>query len=121
MSGFFKAIKPHVGREIDLSVLCRNNTEFDREFHHLENAHVLGQMSTLLHVRVHWLMLRWGLRQKNVREVLGQMARIFGALTKTVLRLVPEGNTGGSNISPFKTLPIAPELQSIIKRARQNG
>lgn len=118
MSGFYRAIKPFVEQKLAQSEKFRDRGEFEVEFHHLESAHVLGQMSTLLHVRVHWFMFKWGLRQRDFREVRGQLVRIVGALTKTALRLVPEGNTGGSNISPFRKLPIAPELQEIIRRAK---
>lgn len=87
-------------------------------FVHLERAHVLGQESTLQHVRVHWLMFLWGLRRRNARECLGQVLRIFGAATKTAAGLVPSGNTGGSNVSPFKPMPVPPDLAIIIEEAR---
>jgi hypothetical protein len=69
----------------------------------LERAHVLGQTSTVEHVRVHWRMFLWGLRQRSPREYLGQLVRIVGAATKTAVGLVPHGNTG--RITTFKRLP----------------
>ena len=57
-------------------------------------------------------------RSRRSREVAGQLFRLVGAATKTPLGLVPEGNTGGSNVSPFRRLPIAAELQAIIDEAR---
>ena len=42
------------------------------EFHHLERAHILGQASTIEHVRVHAMMLAWALRQRDTREIFGQ-------------------------------------------------
>ncbi len=86
-------------------------------FHRLERAHVLSQASTRDHVRVHWHMLMWGLRQRKPREVIGQILRIIGASTKTVLGLVPTGNTGGANVSPFKTLPVSEDLALILSRS----
>jgi len=79
---------------------------------------VLGQASTLLHVRVHWNMLLWGLHQRSAREVLGQILRLVGAASKTPLGLVPSGNTGGANVSPLRRMAIAPELQQLIDAAR---
>ena len=87
-------------------------------FKHLERAHVLGQASTLQHVRVHWQMLLWGARRHSTRECLGQVFRIIGAATKTVFGLIPHGNTGGANVSPFKPMPVMPELAAIIQEAR---
>jgi len=57
-------------------------------------------------------MLGW--RQRDISELLGQLLRIAGAATKTGFGLVPVGNTGGANISPFKRLPVDTELAAII-------
>jgi hypothetical protein len=84
----------------------------------LERAHVLAQSDTLQHVRVHAAMLLWGMRQRRGREVRGQLFRIAGAATKTILGLVPRGNTGGTNVSAFHRLPVAPERQRLIDTAR---
>lgn len=67
------------------------------------------------HVWVHWHMLRWALRHRNVRECVGQITRIIGAATKTALGWVPAGNTGGANVSPFKPMPVPVELEALIK------
>jgi len=87
-------------------------------FHHLENAHVLGQESTWWHVKVHFLMFSWAIRQGDARECAGQIFRIVGAVTKTAIGLVPAGNTGGTNISPFKKLPLQPKHQAAIIKAK---
>jgi hypothetical protein len=63
-------------------------------------------------------MFLWGLRQRNLRESLGQVLRMLGAATSTAAGLVPEGNTGGSNISPFKRLPLPADLATLIDKAR---
>lgn len=88
-----------------------------RAFHHLERAHVLGQTSTRQHVRVDVAMLRWAIRQRTPREFFGQLLRIVGAAAKTATGLVPEGNTGGANISPFRRLPIPNDLRNQIASA----
>lgn len=87
-------------------------------FVHLERAHVLAQASTPEHVRVHWAMFCWGLRQHAAGECIGQVWRLAGALLKTWL-WVPPGNTGGTNVSGFKPMPIPPDLQSLIDQARR--
>tara|TARA_R110000868_G_scaffold14805_31_gene68630 strand:- start:1928 stop:2293 length:366 start_codon:yes stop_codon:yes gene_type:complete len=120
MFSFTQKITPFVKQEIAIARVSRLKGDVNAEFSHLENAHVLGQESTYHHVKVHCLMLLWGFRQKRLAEVMGQMFRIFGALTKTMLGLVPQGNTGGSNISPFKRLPLKPELANIINQAKNN-
>lgn len=78
----------------------------------MERAHVLGQSSTFEHVRVHYHMFAWGVRNRNYSEILGQILRLIGAAVLTPLGLIPKGNTGGSNISPFKSMPIPSDLET---------
>jgi hypothetical protein len=65
-------------------------------------------------------MFLWGIRQRNVRESLGQLLRIVGASIGTPLGLVPQGNTGGTNVTSFKSMPIPPELAALIEQARMS-
>ena len=118
---FAKAIRPHVTNELQLAARAYREGRPALSFSHLERAHVLGQPSTREHVRVHCQMLAWSLRQRQPREALGQALRILGAATKTIFGLVPVGNTGGSNISPFRPLPVPPDIESLIERARTEG
>ncbi len=118
MFEFSKNIASYVEDEIASASQARAKGDAMQEFKHLEIAHVLGQESTYYHTKVHWLMFLWGWRQHNAKEVLGQCLRLVGAMTKTALGLVPSGNTGGSNISPFRRLPINAKQQAIIERAK---
>ena len=117
MSQFRTRICPSVEAELDAARVAADESNPAHAFARLERAHVLGQASTLLHVRVHWQMLLWGLRQRSAGEVLGQILRLVGAATKTPFGLVPTGNTGGVNVSPIRSMPIAPELQRLIDAA----
>jgi hypothetical protein len=86
---------------------------------HLERAHVLGQASTREHVRVHFHMLVWAWRHRQVRELSGQLFRLLGAAMLTAIGMVPTGNTGGSNVSPFRKMAIAPDLAVLITMAQR--
>ena len=112
---------PHVEAELAAACDARSRGDIDLEFSHLENAHVLGQESTRLHVKAHWLMLRWALRNSKPGEFIGQVIRIVGAATKTAIGWVPAGNTGGSNVSPFRPMPIREELATIIRQVKNSG
>lgn len=87
------------------SFVAKNN--LGAAFRHLERAHVLGQAITYEHTRVHFLMLKIGWKQKDLREVFGQTFRIIGASTKTPFGIYPTENTGGANVSPFKRMSIS--------------
>lgn len=103
-----------VSGELDAAEACHRAGRAAEAFRHLERAHVLGQRSTRQHVRVHLLMLRWSIRERDMREALGQLFRIVGAATTTAVGLAPHGNTGGSNVSAFQPMPISAELAALM-------
>ncbi len=87
-------------------------------FKSLEDAHVLGQYSTYWHTLAHIEMLKYGWKQRDLKEVSGQVFRIIGALTKTAIGLLPDGNTGGANVSPFKSIPISVENKTTLEKIK---
>ncbi len=113
MGKFAENIRPYVNAELEAAA-----RDPQHGFSHLERAHILGQASTREHVRVHWRMLTWALRQRDAREFFGQLFRLTGAASMTFIGMVPTGNTGGSNVSAIQPMPIDPELAAIIERAR---
>jgi hypothetical protein len=119
MFQFQRRIRPVVQAELDAARCADRQGDAAAAFSRLERAHVLGQASTVEHVRVHWRMLRWALRHRRAAESAGQVLRIVGAATKTAIGWIPAGNTGGSNVNPFRKLPIPPELQRQIDAARR--
>ncbi len=115
MTRTHRQLRPCVSAELAAALVAPSPAA---AFTHLERAHVLSPDSTVLHVQVHWHMLRWGVAQRSLHEVLGQLLRLAGAATKTAVGWVPRGNTGGSNVPPWKPLPVEPQLQRLIDSAR---
>jgi hypothetical protein len=115
---FGNRIRPYVDIELAAAQAAERSGYPAAAFRHLERAHVLGQGATVQHVRVHLRMLGWGLRQRKSGEVIGQITRVFGAATKTWAGLIPQGNTGGANVSGFKSMPIPEDLADLIEVAR---
>ena len=64
-------------------------------------------------------MLQWAIQNRKLKEFFGQTFRVAGAATKTAAGLVPKGNTGGANVSPFKQMPIKPAHQTLIDKAKE--
>jgi hypothetical protein len=115
---FSERVTPYVESELASAAQARSAGDKKLEFIHLERAHVIGQESTYWHVKVHVLMLLWAVRNHSVQETIGQLLRIVGAATKTAFGLVPQGNTGGANVSPFRKMPIAPDLAALVQKAK---
>ena len=79
----------------------------------LERAQILTQRRPWLHASSHWLMLRAGWQQGDLREVLRQMLRIPAALLFSRI-WVPVGNTGRARVSAFQPMPISEELHRLL-------
>jgi hypothetical protein len=116
---FGQLVRPFVQAELDAARQARAQHDAAAEFVCLERAHVLAQSDTMQHVRVHAAMLMWGVRQRRTGEIFGQLVRIAGAATKTMVGLVPRGNTGGTNVSAFRRMPVPPDLKRILDSTRQ--
>ncbi len=112
-----QALGEYIDNEIAAAELLAAAGDAAGEFRHLERAHVLGQASTYQHTRVHWLMLKHGLRERDTKEIAGQVLRIGGAATKTPLGIYPKGNTGGANVNPLRPMPIPEDLAAILTEA----
>ena len=113
---FTKAIQPYVETEFSQAVRQDLQGNPAGAFAHLENARVLGQSSTKWHTIAHFRMFVWAVKRGDIKEMLAQLLRIVGAVTKTAFGLVPLGNTGGSNVSPFKPMSLSVEHANILYR-----
>jgi Protein of unknown function (DUF3703) len=113
-------LQTHIERELaaaDEMIVLR---DYSSAFSHLERAHVLAQAITYDHTRIHWRMLKLGLRMRSLREIFGQIIRIVGASTKTPFGIYPTGNTGGANVYFFKPMPIPADLQQILVSSKDS-
>jgi hypothetical protein len=85
---------------------------------HLERAHILGQPWPQEHTHVHWIMLRFGIKIKNSKEILGQIPRLMVGGVKSFIGIVPVGNTGGANVPPLRPMEIPDDLKEMMKPYR---
>ncbi|MFY0630014.1 MAG: DUF3703 domain-containing protein [Flavobacteriaceae bacterium] len=90
------------------------NKQYNNAWHHLERSHIIGQSYPIEHTYSHWLMLKFGLMQKNAKEVLGQIIRLIVGGWKSFINHVPLGNTGGANVPPLKRMPIPNDIAKLL-------
>ena len=117
MANIFARI--HAAIELAAASDCAERGDPSGAFHRLERAHVLSRHSTREHICVHWRMLLWAVRQRDVKEIAGQILRLVAAATITGLGLVPSGNTGGARISPFRAMAIPSDLAPLLAETRK--
>jgi len=100
--------------EVNQAGMMMSRGELADAFTCLERAHVIGQSHVVPHVIAHWLMFRIALRRHQFVAAWGQVIRMLLGAVGSAVGVIPVGNTGGSNVSMFKRMPIAPDLQRII-------
>jgi hypothetical protein len=103
-------LKNEFKNQLTLGRKALGKKDYRTTFYHFENAHILGQKHVWCHTISHYWMFVYGIKTKNLKEIIGQFFRIIASLIFTLI-WVPLGNTGGANISPIKPIPIRKELQ----------
>jgi hypothetical protein len=93
--------------------------DLTKAWYHLEHSHILGQSYPIEHTYTHWLMLKFGVRQKNLKEVVGQLIRLLVGGWKSFIDRVPLGNTGGSNVPPLKKMDLPSDLAHVLNKYRK--
>lgn len=90
---------------------ARRAGRLDDAFRLLERAHVIGQHGIGPHLLAHWEMLRVGWLRRDLREVAGQILRLALVVPGTAVGRLPEGNTGGADVSAFRPMQIDDALR----------
>ena len=107
-------LRPFYRQELNAYRKATQQGDFSLAWVHLERAHIIGQAYPWEHSYVHWLMLRFGIKIKSPKEVLGQIPRLLVGGVKSFVGKIPVGNTGGANVHPLKPMQIPPDLMEIL-------
>ena len=113
-----KSLNPFFYKELELAESCLSKNDLKASWRHLERAHILGQPYPYHHTLVHWKMLLFGIKIKDIREILGQIPRLLVGGVKSFVGEIPVGNTGGANVPPLRPMEIPQDLQLIISEYR---
>ncbi len=113
------ALRPHYRLEIESARREFAVHNYVGSWRHLERAHILGQPYPATHTAVHLRMLWFGVRLKNLREIVGQIPRLLFGGVKSFVGRIPVGNTGGADVPALQAIPIPSDLAAIIASARR--
>lgn len=108
-------LKPFYEKELQDAATAFAQNNLQQSWQHLERAHILGQPYPYHHSLVHWKMLLFGIKTKNIHEVIGQIPRLLVGGIKSFVGEIPVGNTGGANVPPLQPMEIPEELKQIIQ------
>jgi hypothetical protein len=110
-------LKAAFEKEMSIAKDFYEKKDYTTSFRHLERAHVLGQRNAIEHTINHWWMLKVGFRNRDGREIIGQMLRIAVAGLGSLIGRAPVGNTGGANVGILSPMPIPQDLAAIFRSA----
>lgn len=110
-----EGLKQHYQKELVEYLKALDKNHLEQSWRHLERAHIIGQPYPFQHSEVHWLMLKFGIRIKNAKEILGQIPRLWVGGVKSFVGAIPVGNTGGANVPPLQPMEIPEDLKKIIR------
>lgn len=113
-----RSLKPFYQNELNEAVIAFKNKHYKISWRHLERAHILAQPSPLEHTSVHWNMLCFGFKIKNLKEVTGQIPRLLFGGVKSFVGHIPVGNTGGADVPPLLPMEIPKDLAEIIHNTK---
>jgi hypothetical protein len=108
-------LKPFFRKELVIAENYFSMNDYRSSWYHLERAHILGQPYPYHHTLVHWKMLLFGIKIKDLREIVGQIPRLLAGGIKSFVGEIPVGNTGGANVPLLKRMEIPAELKKIIE------
>jgi hypothetical protein len=91
---------PYYKQELAIASKLLAENKLQESWRHYERAHIIGQRYPLQHSYVHWQMLKFSIRIKSLKEVIGQLTRLIFGGVKSFVGTVPIGNTGGANVPP---------------------
>ncbi|MFP8958965.1 DUF3703 domain-containing protein [Streptomyces nanhaiensis] len=83
----------------------------------VERAHILSQPWPGAHTRTHAVMLRLAVRDRDLREVLGQLVRLVVAAPGSAAGRYPTGNTGRTRVGLTTPMPIPEDLAALLSEA----
>ena len=110
-----RAVREACARERKAGRRARTAGDAVGEWNHLERAHILSQPLVVAHVRTHLAMLGYAVRNRDRREIAGQVIRLLVAGPGSAMGRYPLGNTGGANVSATTPMPIPADLRAVLR------
>lgn len=114
---FPNGLEPYYENELNEFRSNLKSKHYQVAWRHLERAHIIGQAYPFQHSYVHWLMLNFGFKIKDFKEIVGQIPRLLVGGVKSFVGKIPVGNTGGANVPPLRPMEIPADLKLILEKA----
>lgn len=109
-----RRIPPHISQWLAAELVAAS-TAAD-PWPHLERAHIVSQPWAWPHTRVHVHMFRVAVRQRDRRELVGQIVRTVVAAPGSLSGRYPIGNTGRTTMGLTDIADVPADLTDILNQ-----
>lgn len=113
------AYRPEIFSSLRSQYAATPVAELSKRWLLLEAAHVVGQTRLGPHLQTHLLMFGQARHDRDWHEAAGQLFRFVIAPLGHVLGRLPIGNSGRSDISAFRPMPVRDDIAEIIAQAKR--
>lgn len=111
-------LREHFKAELEKAKTAIVAQDFETAWTALQRAHILGQRDAIAHTVAHWNMLKLAWRQRNFREVMGQLMPVLLAIPLTLLYGQMRSLRGGkSNVNDSERVSIPEDIQQILNQS----
>ena len=94
--------------------VAERKCDLELAWHHLEHALIISQLYLALQLCSHYAMFKFAISQHDAKEILGQLVRLALAPLGALTGRIPLGNTGRSEVSPFKPMSMPDDLTELL-------
>ncbi|BAY07736.1 DUF3703 domain-containing protein [Calothrix sp. NIES-2098] len=107
----------HFHAELDKAKKFIAEQDFESAWIALQRAHILGQTDAIAHVIAHWNMLKLAWKQRDFKEIAGQLLPTFLAIPLTLLYGKKRYLRGGkANVNNSEKMTIPEDIQQILSQ-----
>jgi hypothetical protein len=103
--------------ELDKAHIAIETQDFESAWIALQRAHILGQTEPMAHAIAHWNMLKLAWKQRDVKEIAGQLMPTLLAIPLTLFfgqRRLLRG--GKANLDEKEKMSIPEDIQQVLKQ-----
>lgn len=110
-------LREHFKAELEGAKTAIVAQDFEAAWTALQRAHILGQRNAVAHTIAHWNMLKLAWKQRDFREVRGQLLPVLIAAPLTLLYGQIRALRGGkANVNNSERMSIPEDIQQILNQ-----
>ena len=110
-------LQEHFNAELEKAKTAIAVQDFETAWIALQRAHVLGQRGAIAHTIAHWNMLKLAWKQRDFREVRGQLMPVLLAVPLTLLYgQMRSLRAGKAIVDDAERMSIPEDIQQILNQ-----